>query len=463
MKRRSLKTNLSLTIALVVLFTVMLISFLSNFYINQHFKDYISKQQVQRTNEIVSDLSLQYDKTANHWNKDFLHTIGMYALYDGYIVKVYDNQNNTLWDAEVCDMSACMTVMNDVSQRMQSKYPTVNGEFTSKKFELMQNGQTVGTADISYFGPYFLSADDFHFLDTLNKVLIGIGIVSLFFSIAVGWVMAKRVSRPILKTIDVAKQISDGDYVVRIHEKTNTAELDDLILSINNLADSLGKQENLRKQLTADVAHELRTPLTTALTHMEAMIEGVWIPTPERLQSCHEEIARISKLVCDLESLARVDSNTLKLDKKQISLLAFASKAVANFETEINSKEINVWVDGISSDISADPDRISQVLINLLSNAVKYTPKGGNIHITVSETDESVILAVQDNGIGIPEDELPFIFERFYRADQSRNRLTGGTGIGLSIVKSIVCAHGGHVEAESILGHGSCFKVTLPK
>lgn len=459
----SLKTKLSLTIVFVMLLTVALISMLSNFFIAKQFTNYILSQQGKRTQEIANSLSQQFDPSTKTWDADFVHTIGMDALNDGYIIKVYDLNNQTIWDAETCDMITCSQVMDDISQRMNMNYPQLNGEFTSKTIDITKNNEAIGTVDIGYYGPYFLSEDDFQFLNALNIILIGVGIFSLLFAFVVGSILAKRLSRPILKTVCVAKQISDGDYNTRIEEKSNTKELDELVVSINHLADSLGKQEALRKQLTADVAHELRTPLTSVGTHIEAMIEGVWEPTTERLESCHDEILRIGKIIFDLESLARVESDNLKLEKKQINLLEIVKKAVGSFAVDINKKNLNVSVTGSCSDISADGARISQVVINLLSNAVKYTPDGGTIRINLSEKDMLAKINIKDTGIGIPADELSFIFERFYRADESRNRMTGGSGIGLTIVKSIVTAHGGSVDVESRLNEGSCFTVSLPK
>ena len=192
-------------------------------------------------------------------------------------------------------------------------------------------------------------------------------------------------------------------------------------------------------------------------------IEGVWEPTGERLKSCHDEILRIGKIIQDLENLAKVESDNLKLDKTQINLNELSEKAVGNFAAEIDKKKLNVSIYGESSDTYADQNRVSQVIINLVSNAVKYTPEHGIIKIFISEDKQFVRLSVSDNGIGIPEDELPYVFERFYRADKSRNRMTGGSGIGLAIVKSIVTAHGGMVEADSHLNEGSRFVVKLPK
>ncbi len=459
----SLKTKLSLSIALAVLLTVALISILANYFIGNQFKGYITTQQEKAARDIVNSISVQYDKNTDKWDVDFIHTIGMYALYDGFIVKVYDMKDQTVWDAEACDMRLCSQVMDDITHRMMTEYPKLNGEFTSKSFAAIQNGEIVGTVSISYYGPYFLSEDDFRFLDSLNKILVGIGVFSLIVSVLTGFLLAKRLSGPIYKTVGVTKKISDGDYGARIEEETSTKEVDALISSINLLAGTLERQENLRRQMTADVAHELRTPLTTVQTHIEALIEGVWEPTTERLQSCYDEMDRISNLVFDLENLAKVEGDNLRLEKTQVNLIELSNKMVGTFEAELKKKKLDVAVAGGCPDILADRDRMNQVLMNLISNAVKYTQEGGDIRITVSESENSVVLSIEDNGIGIPEEEIPFIFERFYRADKSRNRMTGGSGIGLAIVKAIVKAHGGSIDVESRLGKGSCFMITLPK
>lgn len=461
--KHSLRTKFFLTFAIVLLLTIGLISILSNFFIEKQFTNYLAIQQDRRTLEIADNLSQQYDSVSKTWDADFVHTIGMYALNDGYLISVMDAEGQTIWDAQTCDMSLCDQITDEINQRMAMLHPDNEGEFTEKSLSLIKNNELIGTVQISYYGPYFLNEDDFQFLKSLNTILIGIGLFSLFFSFILGTFLAKRLSNPILKTARVAKEISDGDYAVRIKESSKTKELDELIIAINHLADSLGKQEALRKQLTADVAHELRTPLTSVGTHLEAMIEGVWEPTTERLQSCHDEILRIGKIIQDLERLAKVESENLKLEKTKINITNVIDQALNSLEAEIRKKNLHIVTKGKSSDIEADLSRITQVLINLITNAIKYTPEGGTIEVRLSETDTDLEIQVKDNGIGIATEDLPFIFERFYRADKSRNRMTGGTGIGLAIVKSIVSAHDGIVKVESRLNEGSCFTVTLPK
>jgi len=219
---------------------------------------------------------------------------------------------------------------------------------------------------------------------------------------------------------------------------------------------NLEQQEDLRKQLTSDLAHELRTPLTTVGTHLEMMIDGVWEATPQRLQSCYDEIGRLSKLVADLEGLAKSEEKTMRLKKTRENLLEIVRLTAKSYHADIT-------IEGRSSEIAVDRDRIGQVLHNLISNASKYSTRDKKIRIEVQDTPRSAKIIVEDKGIGIAEADLPFIFERFYRSEKSRNRSTGGAGLGLAIVKDIVTAHGGTVTAESRVGEGSKFTVTLPK
>lgn len=458
---RSLRTQLSLSILLIVLVTVALSSAFSNWFINREFENYIERQEQVRSEKIVSDLSSQYNSFTRSWNEDFLHTIGMYSLYDSYILKVYDVNGDIIWDAENHDMSKCWQIMDEISERMDKLKK--GGGFVSHTYDIEQKGQKVGSVSITYYGPYFFNENDFQFINTLNAVLLAVGILAGGFSIAVGSLLARRIARPVTKTAYIAKQISEGNYDIRFESTTNTRELNDLVYAVNQLAGALSEQENLRKQLTTDVAHELRTPLTAVGSYLEAMLDGVWEITPERLSGCHEEVLRLGKLVSDLERLAKVEGDNLVLHKTQMNLLKIARAAFETLEAEGAKKKLAISFHGEDSFIYGDKDRMLQVVINLLSNAIKYTPEGGSIRVEVTDTDKNGIIRIEDDGIGIPGEELPLIFERFYRTDKSRNRKTGGAGIGLTIAKSIVSAHGGTITAQSRVNRGSCFTVSIPK
>lgn len=394
---------------------------------------------------------------------DYIHTVGMLSLYEGYIIKVYDTKGTILWDARTHDMALCDRVMEDISERMRIKYPQIDGEFKVNTYYLTQSGIPIGTVDISYFGPFFLSENEFRFLDSLNRVLLGIGFASLVLSIFIGSVISKRISEPILKTVAATGMIAEGNYGTRLGETSDTRELKALIASVNHLASSLETLEKLRNQLTEDVAHELRTPITILQAHIEAMAEGLWEPTSERLQGCYEETIRISNLIGDLEKLTKIESENLKLNITSFLIQEEIHKVVLSLNQNRESKQIGILVQGQEFNIMADRDRIHQVLVNLISNAIKYSKAGGCILVETFEKEDTCGFHIKDQGIGIPIEEQPFIFERFYRSDKSRNRLTGGTGIGLTIVKAIVEAHGGRITVESEVNNGSVFTVFLPK
>ena len=458
---RALRTQLSMAIVCIAPLTAVIISLVANSLIKGRFETYITERQAARAENIPENIAQYYNGLTNEWDLGSIHAISMYSMYDGYIIKLHDNKGGVIWDAGTHDMAACARIMSEISERMSAHGKS--GEFTSKSYNLAQNGQKIGVVTVKYYGPFFLSENDFTFLNALNAALIIIGALSLVFSFAAGSFLARRITRPIRKMADIAGQIADGRYDVQFESQTKTRELHELSGAINHLAAALAKQESLRKRLTADVAHELRTPLTTLGSHIEAMIEGIWEPTPDRLKNCHEEILRLGKIVEDLERLERAESDGLKLKKAPMDLLALTKTVCENFSASLREKNQRLQIKGAETVIFADKDRIGGVITNLVSNAVKYTPEGGEIGVFIRDFPSAALFVIEDDGPGIPERELPFVFERLYRADKSRNRDTGGAGIGLALVKSVVTAHGGTVTAENVKGGGCRFTARLPK
>ncbi|MDR1192664.1 MAG: HAMP domain-containing histidine kinase [Peptococcaceae bacterium] len=459
--RHSLRARLSLTILLAVLLVIALVSVFANLVINRQFEAYIEAQETARSRNIAADLSGQWDGSTGAWNLEYIHALGMYSLYDGYILKIYDSDGDIIWDAENHDMSLCGQIMSEITVRMD--IAKKSGDFTAHTFELEHGGQRLGAVVINYYGPYFYSETDFRFIKALNTILVYIGIAAAAVAVGAGLFLARRITRPLAKTAEAARRISKGDYAARLENETDTRELSDLVSAINYLSEALAEQEKLRQRLTADVAHELRTPLTSVGAHLDAMIEGLWQPTKERLQSCREEVLRLGSLVNDLARLAKADSDSSRLNLAPVDLLEVVRNVAPAWEAAASQRGVKLTVGGAPVAALADKDRLAQVVTNLLSNAVKYTPADGHIEVSVHRGAGIGVIEVSDDGVGIPESDLPFIFERFYRADKSRGRGTGGAGIGLAIVKSIVAAHGGAVAAASEGGKGSRFTVTLPE
>ena len=289
-----------------------------------------------------------------------------------------------------------------------------------------------------------------------------VGIISIVFAAIDGIILAGKISVPVKAATRAAKDIARGNYNNRINTDICTMELSELGNAVNHMAESLDNQEMLRRRLTSDVAHELRTPVANVSSNIEAIIEGVLEPTNERLSSCYNELERITGIITELEKLRQIEGENMILHIGHVDIYELAKEVKLIFENEMSKKNIRCDIIGEHIDVCVDKDKMSQVLNNLISNAVKYTDNYGNIQITVIQENENVVITVEDNGCGIDDNDIQYIFERFYRTDKSRNRSTGGAGIGLTITRAIVQLHGGTIHVESKKGVGSLFKVTIP-
>ena len=458
----SLRTKLSLSYVSVALVCVFLISVFTNIFLEKHFKDYVIKNQERKNKEVVSLVSQQYQPD-NNWDVDVIENIGINALEQGLIIRLTDSSGKAVWDATVHNNGLCQQMIAHMAHNMSSRYPNWKGGYVENKYPVTYNLSEVGTVEVGYYGPYYFNDNDLAFINTLNNLLLIVGIFSLFLSLLIGTLMAKRLTKPISRVISTAQMISKGYFGDRSMVQSNTKEISQLTETVNDLAETLEKQEVLRKRLTADVAHELRTPLATLQSHMEAMIDGIWKLDVERLTSCHEEILRIKRMVGDLEKLAKYEGENLIINKESFDISELIQHLIQNFEMDFLNKRIDLKFYGEQEIILADKDKFSQVLVNLLSNALKYTPEGGTVEVEVKGAEDIIEIKIKDSGNGIPPEDLPYIFERFYRADKSRNRLTGGAGIGLTIVKAIVEAHKGKIEVQSKIYEGTEFIVSIPK
>jgi signal transduction histidine kinase len=448
---------------LIAAISILLISILANLFLEIQFKNYVTAKLEEKNSEIICRITSQYNPSDNTWNIDVIENIGIDAMGSGIIINIKNNNNKVIWDAMNFNKGECHTILYNLSENMSKRYRNWGGKYINKIYPLIQNGKDIGTVTIGYYGPFYYSNSDLSFLAKLNKLFVLAGIISLLAALFLGILISNRLSKPILKVINTAKMISKGDYKTRSTEKSNIKEINTLIKTINNLGENLEMQENLRERLTSDVAHELRTPITIVQSHFEAIIDGDWEPTIDRIKSLNEEILRLSRLVGDLERLGQYESDNIILYKSDFNMDELIKDTINIFEADCLNKNINITFKGDNVIINADKDKIRQVLINLISNAIKYTPKDGNIFITTNSHNEQIEILIKDTGIGIPKEDLPFIFERFYRVEKSRNRSTGGAGIGLTITKSIIEAHKGSILVKSELNKGTEFKIYLLK
>lgn len=235
-------------------------------------------------------------------------------------------------------------------------------------------------------------------------------------------------------------------------------------IAFNELAISLEKEERLRKEFTGDLAHELRTPLATLRSQIEAFQDGIWEPTPDRLQQSHSELMRLVRLVNELEKLLAAENPQIKLNKTVLETGKLLS-SIQNLQIPIFKQKgvkLNIVPPQETINFRGDLDKVTQILTNVVNNALKYTPEGGTVTISAVRDNEMGGFEIRDEGIGMAAEDLPHIFERFYRGDKSRARKTGGVGVGLSIVKALVEAHKGIITVESELDAGTTFTILFP-
>ena len=304
------------------------------------------------------------------------------------------------------------------------------------------------------------------FIKDIRNMIIGISLLMIIVVISISIFISQKISKPIIVVSKMTDSLKRGGYDQTLEYESSIIEIDNLVNSINDLSKELYNMEKLRKRLTSDISHELRTPLTSIQTHLEAMIDGIWEPTEERLISVNEEVIRISHLVDELKNLAKYDSDKNKLNISEVDLEQLIKNIIYNNESFALEKNIKIEYNLEKIKAHIDKEKISQVIVNLISNAIRYTncncERLGKIIIRLYKEENLIKISVKDNGIGIPKKSLDYIFERFYRVDKSRCRNTGGTGVGLTICKSIIDLHNGNIKVKSEVNKGSEFIVSIP-
>ncbi len=279
--------------------------------------------------------------------------------------------------------------------------------------------------------------------------------------------ISRLITRPIQRLTSASQQLAQGEYSHRIaDDEISQDELGQLAISFNQMAEKLEGTETMRRQLLGDISHELRTPLTAIKGSMEGLMDGVLPAEQSTYQQIYREADRLQRLVEDLQELNQVDGHTFPLEKRPAKIADLVKSAMTPLENTFAMKGVGLQsqIEPNLPSITVDSDRIQQVLHNLLGNALQFTPPDGQVLVKVARDGALVRFSVRDSGIGIPEEHLAHIFERFYRADKSRSRgKGGGSGIGLTIAKSLVEAHGGEIWVESAgKNQGSKFTFTLP-
>jgi len=289
------------------------------------------------------------------------------------------------------------------------------------------------------------------------------GSVGLALALLLSTLLARRISRPLSDLASATRRIADGDYTERI-DVDGGVEVEELEEAFNTLTENLARNEQLRKNMVADVAHELRNPLATLRGNLEMLQDGTIDCDKGTIDSLSEDAVMLSRLVEDLRQLSLAEAGQLELDITAVKVEESFKDLFSRFQNEASANQISIEVEAAPGlpPVRGDRFRIDQVLRNLVSNALRHMPSDGKITISAALSGEEVLLRVADTGPGMSPEEVPYIFERFYRVDSSRSRDTGGAGLGLSIAKSLVEMHGGRIWAESESGRGTVICFTVP-
>lgn len=324
------------------------------------------------------------------------------------------------------------------------------------------NGEVVGWLLVER-GAFRRGLADSAFLNQLTTTLLLSALGASLLALLLGAVLARTLTRPLRELTTATKAVAAGELEQKVPVRSKD-ELGELADSFNVMSAELSHAQQLRRQMTADIAHELRTPISIIIGHTDAIDEGVLPPSKETFDIIRDEAGRLERMVDDLRMLSRADAGELRLDKSPIDVQPLLEQVVKSHQQGAARCDIKLSAECEPdlAKIYVDTDRISMVLGNLLNNAIRYTPEGGRITLSAQSQGEDVIIVVTDNGPGIQEDEITRVFDRFYRIEKSRYRDDGGSGLGLAIAKSIVEQHGGKILVESVLGEGTSFIVLLP-
>jgi signal transduction histidine kinase len=333
----------------------------------------------------------------------------------------------------------------------------------SQGVPIVVGGRQVGTLLNVRSADVVLDAQAQTFLDRVRTSLLWAGLGAVVLSLLLGVALSRLLTAPLARLTRAAQAVAGGDLTQRVEVRSRD-EIGEVGQAFNEMAESLAKAETLRKNLIADISHELRTPLTVVQGDLQAILDGVYPLEMAQVASLYDETRLLTRLVDDLHDLALADAGQLRIERLPVDLAELARAAVGQFTPLAEAANVSLSVEaGGAAFVLGDADRLSQVLRNLLSNALRHTPPGGQVVVRVRPAGDHVAFQVADTGSGISPDDLPHVFDRFYRGDRRASRRGGGAGLGLAIARQLIVSHGGEIRVDSELGVGTSFTVELPQ
>lgn len=441
----SIKKQFLLLFLLVIVVSLTLLSFILRTTVDSCFYDYKWAEQSKIFDLIVSRLETYYAEH-NSWEGFNGNELAKLAMKEGCYFTLTDNDGNLIWTSE-------HIIDNQNTDYRVDKY--FRNIYTVNYLNQMR-----GKVHIGQFTEKIYTPNDLKFQEQVFSYILISLLIALFLSLPFIMILSSRLSTPILYLQKAAENMIKGDLHTEIRAPSSSYEIIKLSASIDRLRKSLSQQEELRKQLASNISHELRTPLNVLQNQLEAIIDGIFEPTHERLDGILQEVIRLTSLVAELENISAIESSDFIPEIRDVKLAHVVENVCTTFEAAFQRKNIALDVQikkGII--VKAQEDKLKQLVINIISNALKYTDNGTVTVKTYMYNNDHAVFEVSDTGVGLTEEDKEKIFERFYRVEKSRNRNTGGAGLGLSIVKNIANAHGWVIEVESDGKTGTTFRV----
>ncbi len=446
--RRRLWTKFLFVLVLVVAIGLSGAFFLREFMVRD-FRVHLQSEIEDRILWLVASLESSYSRHSGWDSQDIIGTI-VWAAMMGLDIRIHGHGDVLISDTEAAFNSLSPPVKERVLAFYNQRVQNAEGAYSS--YPLAIAGDEFGRLEVRILPP----AKEAVFIRRSNTFLLLSVVVMGGIALLLSIVFSRKLTRPIGELIQAAGRISEGNLESRVR-RTSHDELGTLSATFNQMAANLLTQESLRKKLTSNIAHELRTPISAIRGELEGMLDGLIPVEKESLQSLHTEVGRLKKILDAIEDLSQAEASGLHLQKQQIQLKDFLENIVDRYRRGFQDKGVTLTLDcppGLA--LEADPDKLSQMLVNLLSNAMRASDIGGTVVVRATSQGEGVDLICEDTGTGIRQEDLPYVFERFYRGAK------GGLGLGLTIVRELVEAHGGEVRVESSLGEGTRFILSFP-
>ncbi|MBI5073712.1 MAG: HAMP domain-containing histidine kinase [Nitrospirae bacterium] len=413
------------------------------------FRGYLEGEVEDRASWITTSLESTFEKYSVWPNPEIVENT-VWALMLGFEMKLYDADGSFVIDTDSAVNILSPYVKKRIVAISSLRYKDEAGRF--QPYALFLSGREIGRVELRFLR----SQKELFFVKRSNRLLIfsllGMGGTAVFLSV----IFSKRLTTPVEQLTRAVADVAEGNLASRV-AASGIDEINRLSEAFNKMAHALEVQESLRKKMTSNIAHELRTPVSAIRGELEGMMDGLIPLDQEHIQSLHAEIGRFKAIIEGLEELSSAEASSLSLEKQAVSLDTFLRNIIERYRKMFSDQGVGLALDCRQAiTLQADPDRLSQVVINLLSNALKATAGGGKVEVKAMGEGKAVIIEVSDTGEGIRKEDLPFIFERFYKASR------GGLGLGLAIAKELVLAHEGTIAAASEYGKGTTFTISLP-